>query len=174
MAPVDEEGPEATRAQAPRRRRRSPALVALVAVLVIGGSVAYMIYSTMSGGTALEYYMSVDEALQQRSDLTGKLVRLHGRVVAGTLQKKPGSLDHRFAIFAGGRWAEVHYRGLLPDAFKDCAEIVVNGRFEDRAAAFAAAKVVAKCPSKYDVKRGPAECGEALRPLVMAGRSHQR
>lgn len=167
-----EDRPE-KQAVAARRRRRNPAIVALLAVLLVGGSVAYMIYSTMSGGTALEYYMSVDEAMTQRGELSGKLVRLHGRVVAGTLQKKPGSLEHRFAIFAKDRWAEVNYRGLLPDAFKDCAEVVVNGRFAEGGEAFSAAKVVAKCPSKYDVKRGPASCGEALRAHVMASRGRR-
>lgn len=155
-----------------RQQRGSALLIAGVALL-LAGSVGYMIYTTVAAGDAVEYFEEVDQAIRdlRRERSLQRRVRLHGNVVAGTVQQRPGSLDHRFAIFHGGEWTDVTHRGILPDSLRDCAEVVVNGRFATPdGRRFAAEKVTGKCPSKYDERQHTEGCGAALRQQVVAAR----
>ena len=168
-------GSETTAAARGSGRPPATLIVGVIAAVAVLGSVAYMIVTTVRSGDALEYYLDVDEALRSAARLEGRVLRLHGNVVAGTIQKKPGSLDYRFALFRKGRWVEVIYRGLVPDAFKDCAEVVVTGRLrsgsEQAAPLLRASRLTAKCPSKYEDRRARAgTCGEQLRAAVRAAR----
>jgi cytochrome c-type biogenesis protein CcmE len=157
----------------PARAQRQTTSLILGVALLLGGSVGYMVYTTVAAGDAVEYFEEVDAAIAdlRRDPATRRRVRLHGNVVAGTIQQRPGSLDHRFAIFHGAEWTDVTHRGILPDTLRDCTEVVVNGRF---AAAdgrrFVAEKVTGKCPSKYDERQHTTGCGEPLRPLIAAAR----
>jgi cytochrome c-type biogenesis protein CcmE len=129
-------------------------------VAVIGGAVGYMIYTTVGSGTALEYFKHVDEVVPEPSRFQGQRLQVHGNVVAGSVLKRPGSLDYRFALHRGGQWMDVTYSGIIPDNFKDCAELVVKGKLLG-AHRFAADEISAKCPSKYDGQRSN-ECGGEL------------
>jgi cytochrome c-type biogenesis protein CcmE len=138
--------------------------------LVVVGAVGYMIVSSLSDGSALEYFLDVDKAVADPGKWKGRQLRLRGNVVKGTIQKKKASLDYRFAIFSKGKWVEVTYSGLVPDTFKDCAEIVVKGKLKT-ATEFEAHTLTAKCPSKYDKKQRLSGCGETLKPKILAARS---
>ena len=135
---------------------------------IVAGSVGYMIYTTISSGRALEYFKHVDEVMTSPASWKGQRLQIHGNVVAGSILKRPGSLDYKFALHRGNRWMEVTYSGLVPDNFKDCAELVVKGRMIDNWT-FAGDEISAKCPSKYDGKRDTG-CGEGLRDQVRARR----
>lgn len=145
-------------------------LAVALSVLVVGGGVAYMVYSTVASGEALEYYRHVDEIMGTPAQWRGRRVQLHGNVVAGTIVKRDGSLDFRFAMHRRDQWVEVTYIGIVPDAFKDCAELVVKGELVDDQT-FKADMISAKCPSKYDGKRKPGVCGESHRDKVLARRA---
>ncbi|MCA9667915.1 MAG: cytochrome c maturation protein CcmE [Myxococcales bacterium] len=144
--------------------------VCIVVALGMSAYTAYMIFSSTKDGSALEYFRDVDKALGDLVKLKNRRIRLHGNVIKGTIQKKKGSLAYRFAIHARGRWVEVKYKGLMPDTFKDCAEVVAKGRFSPDGKLFAADEITAKCPSKYDEKQRTTGCGDDLRPLVVAQR----
>ncbi|MBK6846699.1 MAG: cytochrome c maturation protein CcmE [Proteobacteria bacterium] len=153
--------------------RRRTLLLALLSGGIISAAVLFLIFSSVSGGSALEYFKNVDEVAGQPQRWVGRRLRVHGNVVKGTIQKKPGTLDHRFAVHSGGQWIEVSYRGLVPDTFKDCAEVVVKGQLLT-SGRFAADTVTAKCPSKYDEKQRLSGCGDELKSQVLARRSFGR
>jgi len=138
-------------------------------VAVVGLAVGYLVVSTVGGGEALEYYKQVDEVAAAPRRWVGRKVQLHGNVVKGSILKRRGSMDFRFAMHSHARWLDVEYRGLVPDAFKDCAELVVTGKL-GRDQVFKATRITAKCPSKYEGKLRTQGCGEALLPRVMARR----
>lgn len=144
-------------------------LAVALSVLVVAGGVVYMVYATVSSGAALEYYKHVDEIMAEPASWQGRNVQLHGNVVANTIIKRGGSLDFKFALHRRGEWVEVTYKGIVPDAFKDCAELVVKGQLSD-ARTFHARSISAKCPSKYDGKRKPGVCGEKHLPGIQAFR----
>ncbi|MBK8480090.1 MAG: cytochrome c maturation protein CcmE [Proteobacteria bacterium] len=150
--------------------RRRTLVLMLVSGGVISAAVLFLVFSSVSGGSALEYFKNVDEVTVQPQRWLGRRLRVHGNVVAGTIQKKPGTLDHRFAVHSRGQWLEVSYRGLVPDTFKDCAEVVVKGQLLP-SGRFAADTVTAKCPSKYDEKQRLSGCGDEVKPQVLSRRS---
>jgi cytochrome c-type biogenesis protein CcmE len=138
-------------------------------VAILAGGVAYMIVTTVSSGEALVYYKHVDEVMADPAAWTGRTLQLHGNVVQGTIVKREGSLDFKFALHRGGRWMEVAYSGLVPDSFRDCAELVVKGELQS-SGTFSAHELSAKCPSKYDDKRRAGLCAAALRDQVLERR----
>lgn len=145
------------------------AVAAAVSGAVVLGALGFVIFSTVSSGEALEYYKQVDEVMARPATWVGRRLRLHGNVVAGTILKRASSLDFKFALHRRGRWVEVTYSGIVPDSFKDCAELVVKGRLANPKL-FQAEAISAKCPSKYDGKRQPGVCGEEHAEAVLAGR----
>ncbi|RZJ09665.1 MAG: cytochrome c maturation protein CcmE [Rubrivivax sp.] len=73
--------------------------------------------------------------------------RLGGLVEAGSLQRGADGLDLRFVVTDGAHSIPVHYRGLLPDLFREGKGVVVSGRLTD--AAFTATEVLAKHDENY-------------------------
>jgi cytochrome c-type biogenesis protein CcmE len=140
-----------------------------ITVAVVAAAVAYMVVTTVGSGDALEYYKHVDEVMVRPDAWRGRRLQLHGNVVRGTIMKKKGTLDFRFALHRNGHWVDVTYSGLVPDSFRDCEELVVKGRMAGPRT-FAADAISTKCPSKYDGKRQAGVCGEHHRVEVQAYR----
>jgi cytochrome c-type biogenesis protein CcmE len=55
-----------------------------------------------------------------------------------------------FVMTEGGATLPVRYTGIVPDTFKDEAEVVVEGVLNPDKASFQAHTLLAKCPSKYE------------------------
>jgi cytochrome c-type biogenesis protein CcmE len=118
--------------------------------LVIIGSVAYLILSGVKQ-TGL-HYMSVSELAQAERPPKEGGFRLDGRVAIGTVhydQKTPQLL---FQMTDGAAEIGVVYQGLMPDAFGEGREVVVEGMFDHSARTLHASKLVTKCPSKYEAE----------------------
>jgi len=115
-----------------------------------------LMWTSLREGT--EYYNNTDEVVTNRQAWEGKRLQLHGYVVPGTwVQGRKNSLDYRFKVqnnpareTASGGVIDAAYTGILPDTFKDEAEVVLKGRFTPEGG-FQVDKggVMAKCPSKY-------------------------
>jgi cytochrome c-type biogenesis protein CcmE len=136
--------------------RASRALKIIATILVVGGGTGYLLYST--GAEGLEYYKHVDEVAGALSSWQGKRLQLHGRVVAGSIERRRGALEYRFVLAHGGKSLPVHYSGVVPDTFKDEAEVVAKGRL-DAGGALEATEILAKCPSKYEAQPPPKTAG---------------
>ena len=134
---------------------RGKLLKIIVSVAVVAGGVGYLLWST--SGQAFEYYKHVDEVVPLTAEWQGKAMQLHGYVVPGSIHKRlsqeSGRLEYKFREINCGREIEVFYAGVVPDTFKDGAEVVVKGEFTG--ASFHGTEVMAKCPSKYQATAGP-------------------
>ena len=119
----------------------------LLAVVVIGGAFATLLATTMRENA--EYYKHVDEVMPSASAWYGKSLQLHGFVVAGSIQRRPNTLDYRFMVRNGDSEVQADYTGVVPDTFKDDAEVVLKGRLAPTGFKVDENGVVAKCPSKY-------------------------
>lgn len=124
--------------------------------LVLGLAFSGMLWSTLREGT--EYFKHVDEVIGNHQAWQGKNVQLHGYVVPGTWFQRKNTLYYEFKVQNNpargampGGIIEASYTGLLPDTFKDEAEVVLKGTF-DVNGRFHVQKdgVMAKCPSKYE------------------------
>jgi cytochrome c-type biogenesis protein CcmE len=116
--------------------------------LVLGLALLGLMYTTLSEGT--EYYKHVDEVMANPSEWQGKHLQLHGFVVDGSLMKRPDTLDYKFQVQSIGMVISARYTGVVPDTFKDGAEVVLKGRLGPNGFAVDPNGVMAKCPSKYN------------------------
>lgn len=121
-------------------------LTGLVLALAFGG----LLYSTLAEGT--EYYKHVDEVMGQPADWYGKKLQLHGYVVANSVFVNKRTLEYRFKVESNGKTVDARYTGVVPDTFKDEAEVVLKGTLAADGFSVAPDGVMAKCPSKYEPK----------------------
>ena len=117
-------------------------LTSLVLAVAFGG----LLYSTM--GEATEYYKHVDEVMANPDPWYGKKLKLHG--FAKDVTRKPSSLEYRFHVESNGQKVVATYKGVVPDTFKNDAEVVLTGTLSPDGFTVAPNGVMAKCPSKYE------------------------
>ena len=128
---------------------RLPALKFIIAGSLIIGAVCFLMFSGINN--ALVYYYTLTELETQAAELKGRGVRISGHVQPGSIVLGPrSSVDFVVLERATGKTIPVHYEGIIPDTFKDEAEVVVAGPFDPAADAFEAHTLLAKCPSKYE------------------------
>jgi cytochrome c-type biogenesis protein CcmE len=123
-------------------------LTTCVLVLAFGG----LLWSTLRDGT--EYYKHVEEVTVQPDAWYGKKLQLHGFVVPDSILRKRDSLDYRFQVQSKGAVIPASYTGIVPDTFKDEAEVVLKGTLTPDGFTVDPNGVMAKCPSKYEPKPG--------------------
>lgn len=127
----------------------------LVVGIVIASAVGYLVYgATKNAGV---YYLTAKE-LKGKKNIAGTSVRVNGKVVEGTIEEhwekfstSNRDLVYQFTLNKGGESLIVRYQGSLPDTFKSGREVVVEGVYGEDGI-FKAEKIMAKCPSKYQVK----------------------
>jgi cytochrome c-type biogenesis protein CcmE len=123
-------------------------LTTVVLVLAFGG----LLWSTLRDGT--EYYKHVEEVMVEPEAWYGKRLQLHGFVVPSTILRRKDSLDYRFQVHSKGHVVNASYTGIVPDTFKDEAEVVLKGTLTQQGFQVEPNGVMAKCPSKYEAKPG--------------------
>ena len=99
-----------------------------------------------------QFYKHVDEVMANPSSWHGKRLQLHGYVEG--IERKRNSLDYRFKVQSNGSVVHASYSGVVPDTFKDGAEVVLKGRLNDEGFEVERNGVMAKCPSKYEASKG--------------------
>jgi cytochrome c-type biogenesis protein CcmE len=120
-------------------------VTAVVLLSALGG----LFWYSLQQDTA--YYKHVDEVMASPDQWHGKSLQLHGFVVKGTWKRKPDTLDYIFDVENKGKVVRASYTGILPDTFKDEAEVVLKGRLTtNEHFAVDPNGVMAKCPSKYE------------------------
>ena len=124
------------------------ALSTVVLVLAFGG----LLWSTLRDGT--EYYKHVEEVMVEPEAWYGKRLQLHGFVVPSTIMRRKDSLEYRFQVHSKGQAVTASYTGIVPDTFKDEAEVVLKGTLTPQGFQVEPNGVMAKCPSKYEAKPG--------------------
>ena len=92
-------------------------------------------------------YLMVDELAWNIARYDGKPVSVHGWVVAGSIHN--WAPNHTtFLLQKSGARVGVDYAGVLPDTFKDQAELVARGTVVHDVVE--ATELVAKCGGKYE------------------------
>ena len=114
--------------------------------LVLAVAFSGLLYQTM--GEATEYYKHVDEVMVNPEPWYGKKLQLHG--FAKQVTRKASSLEYRFQVESNGEVVTATYKGVVPDTFKDDAEVVLKGTLSPDGFEVSPNGVMAKCPSKYE------------------------
>lgn len=131
----------------------------LIAFTIGAVSLMVVLVVTYAGQVSL-LYLKADEVFDRlegknpnpqkgAKSLIGKHFRIHGNLKPKTTARIRGRLDYRFQVMGkSGRSMKVTYNGILPDTFRDGAELVLEGKLVT-AKHFKAHSVFAKCPTKY-------------------------
>ena len=114
--------------------------------LVLATAFGIMLYTTM--GESMQYYKYVDEVAGDHTEWSGKTLQVHGYVVPGSIGRKRDALEYQFDLQRNGKTLRAYYSGIVPDTFKDEAEVVLTGHLTPNG--FVASEMTAKCPSKYE------------------------
>ncbi len=139
---------------------------ALASVLVIGTAFVVLLVVTMRGNA--QYYKHVDEVMPHAAEWYGKGLQLHGFVVDGSICARPDTLDYQFKVKNGDRWSLASYTGVVPDTFKDGAEVVLKGTLGPDGFHVEPNGVMAKCPVEVQAGRPPVERARS-RPALANG-----
>jgi cytochrome c-type biogenesis protein CcmE len=118
--------------------------------LVIVGAIAYLVLTGVKQ-TGL-HYMTVTELAQLERPPARGGFRLDGKVAVGTVVYKQKVPQLAFQMTDGKERIGVVYDGLMPDAFGEGREVVVEGVYNQEARQLHATKLVTKCPSKYEAE----------------------
>ncbi len=102
------------------------------------------------------YSKPVDQLVAEKARFAGRAVRAEGNLVHGSLVKRDTPCEFRFSITKNGTDVPVRYaQCVVPDTFRDVAGMDVGVTVEGQLLAdnsFEATSVLAKCPSKYEMK----------------------
>ena len=146
---------EAPARDVPKRPRRAVGL--LVALLVMGGGILALVMTSFDH--AAIYSKGVDEVVASREKLAARTLRVEGKLVKGSLVRRDQPCEYRFRIAKNGAELPVRYsQCVVPDTFRDRPDIDVMVTAEGRLASsedgayLNAHQIMAKCPSKYEMK----------------------
>jgi cytochrome c-type biogenesis protein CcmE len=145
----------------------------LVVPLVMAGvAVVGLVLAGMKDNAI--YSKPVDQLMAQKAKFAGRPVRAEGNLVHGTLMKRDTPCEYRFSIEKSGVAVPVRYaQCIVPDTFRDVQGMDVGVTVEGELLAdntFEATSVLAKCPSKYEMKDRAAH-GEQMPHATLPGDS---
>ncbi len=135
------------------RRWVGPAVASGLAMVAAG--IAALVLTGMQDNAI--YSKPVDQLLAQKAKFAGRPVRAEGTLVHGSLVKREQPCEYRFSITSGGVELPVRFaQCVVPDTFRDVPDLDVGVTVEGELQtddSFEATSVLAKCPSKYEMKQ---------------------
>ena len=120
-------------------------------IVVVIGTLVWL--ATAGMNETKTYYKTITELGQMGDQAYGKRLRVGGDVESGSIQRVGNQVQ--FVITQDKVKLKIAYTGTepLPDTFKDGAQALADGKL-DKDGVFRAAKIQAKCASKYEAKPG--------------------
>lgn len=144
----------------------------IIGCLAIAGAVIYLLVSSTLG--SMQYFITIDELLQNPASYQNKTVRVSGAVIGDSIIVNTDtstveftaaniSSDHEAITESGGmaaalfeavnnpdtRRIKIVYHGVKPDLLKDQAQAILTGKL-DAENVFQADEILLKCPTKYE------------------------
>ncbi|HEY5960772.1 MAG TPA: cytochrome c maturation protein CcmE [Polyangiaceae bacterium] len=136
-----------------RPARRSWGL--LVGLVTMGVAILAIVFTGIDN--AAVYSKGVDQLLQEKERFLDRNVRVVGMLVRGSLQRRNEPCEYRFQMRKGESSLNVQFpQCIIPDTFRDVpnvdVEVTAEGKLH-KDGTFVARQIMAKCPSKYDMKQ---------------------
>jgi cytochrome c-type biogenesis protein CcmE len=145
--------PEATEEVTPKRRGW------LTVALLVGAAAAIAALVLTNFKDSTVYAKGVDQVVAEKGKWTGRNVRVEGTLVKGTLKFQEKPCLWEFDATRNNATVHVKYPSCIkPDTLRDDMPdvgVTVEGKLAS-SGEFQATNVLAKCPSKYDQRKGGA------------------
>ena len=122
----------------------------IAAGAIIGLAALAIVVVAMQGSSV--YYVTIAQFHSKQANLAAdtKEVRVAGKVVPGSIARDDTTKEVSFVAMDETdptQTMKVVYNKIVPDTFKDEAQVVVTGTYNN--GVFSANEMLAKCPSKY-------------------------
>lgn len=143
----------------PRKKNGSfdrKGLIIVGALIAGAATIVGLVLTNFKDATV--YAKGVDQLLAEKDRWVGRSVRVEGTLVQGTMKFQEKPCEYQFDAIKGGAVIHIRYPSCIkPDTLRDDmpdvgvtaeGKLLANGEFQ-------ASNVLAKCPSKYDMKNGP-------------------
>lgn len=153
-SPSDPPASVIPKAEARTRERSKRSWGLLVGLITMGVAILAIVLTGID--SAAVYSKGVDQLLQERERFVARNVRVVGTLVRGSLLRRNEPCEYRFKLYKGDVQLDVQYpQCIIPDTFRDVpnvdVEVTAEGRLQ-KDGSFLAHQIMAKCPSKYDMK----------------------
>ena len=136
-----------------RKRWVGPAVASGLAM--VAAAIAGLVLTGMQDNAI--YSKPVDQLLAAKAKFVGRPVRAEGNLAHGSLVKRDQPCEYRFSITKNGAELPVRFaQCVVPDTFRDVPDLDVGVTVEGELQSddtFEATSVLAKCPSKYEMKQ---------------------
>ncbi|MCH2108137.1 MAG: cytochrome c maturation protein CcmE [Polyangiaceae bacterium] len=154
---------------APKAPSEKKSFGLLFALLLMGGSILFIVFSSQDQAI---YSTTVDELLADSSRFQGRTLKLEGELVKGTLKRRAEPCEYRFRLTKNQQQIDVRYPAcIVPDTFRDVpgmdVQVTAEGEL-DADGHFEATHIMAKCPSKYEMKQKAAGGESAPHEMMIA------
>ncbi|WP_417819302.1 cytochrome c maturation protein CcmE [Terasakiella sp.] len=134
-----------------KTRRLYIALVGLCAL----GAIAALVLAALEDD--IVFFFSPTEVIEQGKVDLDRRIRIGGLVEAGSVEKAADGVTNIFVVTDMANTIPVHYKGLLPDLFREGQGVVAEGYFRNDV--LVADEVLAK----HDENYMPPEVADALK-----------
>lgn len=134
-------------------------------IVIVVGTVVWLAFAGAS--ETKTYYKTISEVAKMGNDAYTQHLRVGGDVESGSIKRVANRTQ--FVLIQDKEKMTVIYTGTdpLPDTFKDGAQALADGKL-DHDGVFRAARIQAKCASKYEAKPGAMAPGTA--PNINSGK----
>jgi len=120
----------------------------IIGALIIVAAIVYLVANAV--GSTGAYYRTPTEVKAQSAYLTGKTIRVSGKLLPKTIVWEPTTMQLDFSIVDDqGTRLPVHFEGVKPDNMTDQATAIVEGKL-DKHGVLQAKTLLLKCPSRYE------------------------
>jgi len=132
----------------------APVVKVGIVFVVLGAALSLLMFGS-EASDALVYSKLVNEVLVKPEEFKNRELRVEGDLKQGSIQFREQPCEYRFVIGKEGKEMPVRFpQCIVPDTFKDGlgVQVSVQGRLTNEGY-FLANKVIAKCPSKYEMQQ---------------------
>lgn len=120
----------------------------IVMGVVVIGALAYLLASGFASHSLHD--AEVSEIVNNPLKYQDKGIRVSGTVISGTVKKAQLDLAFDMKDKNNDSFIKVEYKGIVPDAFQEEVEVIVEGTYNEADKKFTASSLLAKCPSRYE------------------------
>jgi|TARA_Y100000994_G_scaffold70604_1_gene57786 cytochrome c-type biogenesis protein CcmE len=118
----------------------------LIVFLLIIGWIFYLTNIKQDSSLTVRYY-SISELASELNDI--QKVKVGGYIKPNSIEvSENDQLEVSFFVYQNDDSVKVYYYGIRPDLFKDDAEVVVSGSYNNNL--ISATELQTKCASRYE------------------------
>ena len=118
----------------------------LIVFMLIAGWIFYLTNIKQDSSLTVRYY-SISELASELNDI--QKVKVGGYIKPNSIEvSENDQLEVSFFVYQNDDSVKVYYYGIRPDLFKDDAEVVVSGSYNNNL--ISATELQTKCASRYE------------------------